>query len=159
MSNHQGDPRETFRARMPRKYRLGLLLLGAVSTTLAVVGMLLDGLTAVGLLLGVLLAVTFIAIVMMQAVVRLDDEELTIKVAGIFGTSIPYRQIDGVAPDKVTGLGAGMGLRKLPNSTTGYLVGGPSVRISKGNADVLVSTDDPTELAAALERRRARSIR
>ncbi len=159
MSNNQGDPSETFRTHMPRKYRIGLLLLGAGATILVVTGMLSDGLAGVGLVLGLLMAGAFIAIVMMQAVVRLDTDELTIRVAGVFSTTVPYRQIDGIAPDKITGLAAGMGLRKLPGNTTGYLVGGPSVRISTGSTDVVVSTDRPTELAAAVERRRTRSVR
>lgn len=66
----------------------------------------------------------------MRTTVQLDAREMSIKVAGIFGTKIPYKSIDYVAPAESTGLAAGMGLRVLQNRTTGYLVGGPSVRIS-----------------------------
>lgn len=159
MDRDQQKTAETFHARMPLKYRIGFLVLGAASTISVTAGMMAGGLNGIGLILGALMALLFVATVMMQAVVRLDAGELSISVARIFRTSIPYHRIDGVQPAKATGLGSGMGLRIMPNSTTGYLVGGPAVRISTGSTSVLVSTDAPTELTEAIERRRSHQIR
>lgn len=77
----------------------------------------------------------------MRTTVQLDAREMSIKAAGIFGTKIPYKSIDYVAPAESKGLAAGMGLRVLQNRTTGYLVGGPSVRITLERTAVLVSSD------------------
>ena len=71
----------------------------------------------------VLLTAVFLAVVLMQARVRLEARQVRIWVAGIFATTIPYHSIDEVTPWKSTGITAGMGLRVLPHGATGYLVG------------------------------------
>lgn len=105
-------------------------------------------------LIAVLLTAVFLAVVLMQASVRLEPSEVSIRVAGIFTTAIPYHSIDDVTPWKPTGIAAGMGLRVLPHGTTGYLVGGPSVRIKTGNTAVVVSSNTPKRLAEAIEHQR-----
>ncbi|MBM7848119.1 hypothetical protein [Arthrobacter roseus] len=77
-----------------------------------------------------------------------------IRVAGVFSTTISYGDISEVASAKETGIVERMRLRILPNSTTGYLVGGPSVRITTGSSAVLVSSSAPDKLVEAIERRR-----
>src|SRR5699024_12769155 len=74
---------------------------------------------------------------------------------GIFCIKIPYNSFDDVAPAEPTGLTAVMLLLVLQNRTTGYLVGGPSVRITLARTAVLVSSDTPEKLSEAIEVRRA----
>ncbi|WAP52053.1 hypothetical protein OL239_01630 [Arthrobacter sp. ATA002] len=88
-------------------------------------------------------------IVMMTARVRVGGEGLHIRVAGIISTEVKYREIRAISAGPVTGLRYGMGLRVLPEGT-GYLVGGPSVRIECAGGDVLVSCGEPDRLLAAV---------
>ncbi|KNC20411.1 hypothetical protein AC792_00860 [Arthrobacter sp. RIT-PI-e] len=139
---------------MPRRYRVGLLSIGVVAVAVAVLPLALGDVGPLGLGVAAVTAGTFLLCLRMRAVVRLGTEELSIRVAGVFSTSIPYRTITGTAPDADTGFVQGMGLRKLPHRTTGYLVGGPTVRIGTGETAVLVSTEAPEELSRAIEERR-----
>lgn len=148
---------ETFRTGMPARYRISLLLIGAlaaIGTAASVATASLSG----AVLAAALLMAVFIAVSLMRATVRLDEHETSIKVAGIFGTKIPYGTINDVTPGESTGLVAGMGLRTLQNRTTGYLVGGPSVRITMARTAVLVSSNTPEKLSAAIEDRRTQQV-
>ncbi len=138
---------------MPRPYRAGVIVLGAVTTAAVVVPLAAENSIAMSVVLVILLGALFWAVLSMQTVVRLGVDEVRIRVAGVFSTTIPYSQITGVAPDRATGLREGMGLRLLSNRTTGYLVGGPSVRINtSGGTAVLVSSNMPQELSEAISR-------
>jgi hypothetical protein len=139
---------------MPGPYRVGVLIFGLIATSAVVVPLSVEIPGVMSLVLTILLAALFAAVFLMRAVVRLGGHEVHIRVAGIFTTTIPYDQITGVAPDRATGVREGMGLRMLPNKTTGYLVGGPSVRINtSGGTAVLVSSKTPNELSEAIGRR------
>lgn len=139
---------------MPVQYRAGVLILGLLTTAAVVIPLSADAPIATSLILLILLAALFTAVFSMRAVVHLGMDQVSIRVAGIFTTTISYQEITRVAPDKVTGLREGMGLRILPDKTTGYLVGGPSVRINtSGGTAVLVSSNSPDELSEAIERR------
>lgn len=133
---------------------MGFLLFGAlvtIGTTMVIATESMIGAVSVA----ALLSAVFFGVILMQASVRLNATEVSIRVVGIFSTTIPYHRIDEVAPWKSTGIASGMGLRVLPNETTGYLVGGPSVRITTGRTAVLVSSNAPEKLSEAIERRRA----
>lgn len=144
----------TFRTLMPGRYRAGVLILGLVTTSAVLVPLSFELPSVISPVLAILLAVFFTAVSLMRAVVRLGLQEVHIRVAGIFTTTIPYDQITGVVPDQATGVREGMGLRILPNKTVGYLVGGPSVRINTGGGSaVLVSSNTPSKLSEAIRRR------
>ena len=150
----------TFGTRMPGPYRVGVLILGLLTTSVVVVPLSTEISSATSMVLVTLLAALFIAVFSMRAVVRLGKEGVRIRVAGIFTTTIPYDHITEVATDRVTGVREGMGLRMLPNKTTGYLVGGPTVRIyTSGGTAVLVSSNTPNELSEALGRRSGATTR
>ena len=130
-----------------------MVVLGVVTTAAVMVPLAPEIPIAISLVPVILVVALFWVVLRMQTVVRLGADEVRIRVAGVFSTTIPYRQITGVAPDRTTGLREGMGLRLLSNRTTGYLVGGPSVRIntSSGTA-VLVSSNMPQDLSKAISR-------
>lgn len=133
---------------------MGVVILGLLTTSAVVVPLSAEISSVTSMVLVTLLAALFIAVFSMRAVVRLGMNSVHIRVAGIFTTTIPYDQITEVATDRITGVREGMGLRVLPNKTTGYLVGGPSVRIyTSGGTAVLVSSSTPNELLEALRRR------
>lgn len=101
------------------------------------------------LLPGLFVAAIMAPILMMRARIRVGPQSLHIRVAGIISTEVPYREITAISAGPVTGLREGMGLRILPGGT-GYLVGGPSVRIGCRYTDVLVSCSEPDRLLAAV---------
>ena len=152
--DNSSRPEVTFRTGMPVRYRVILLVLGVIATIGTGAGLALVNI-GVAVISAVLFLAVFISVSFMRTTVQLDAREISIKVAGIFGTKIPYKSIDDVAPAEPTGLTAGMGLRVLQNRTTGYLVGGPSVRITLARTAVLVSSDTPEKLSEAIEVRRA----
>ncbi|MET3949125.1 hypothetical protein ABIB49_003851 [Arthrobacter sp. UYCu512] len=144
----------TFLTLMPGSYRVGVLILGVLTTSAVVIPLSAEIPSVMSLVLAILLVALFAAAFLMQAVVRLGTNGVHIRVAGVFRTTIHYDQITGAAPDRVTRVREGMGLRILPNKTTGYLVGGPSVRINtSGGTAVLVSSKTPAELSEAIGRR------
>lgn len=155
MSAQQGAAATEFRARMPRRYRIGLLAIGAVAVAATLLPLAFGDLGLVGVGVAVLTAVVFLLCTRMQTVVHLETEELRIRVAGMFTTSVPYRSISGTSPDGDTGFVQGMGLRTLGNRTTGDLVGGPALRIRTGGSALLVSADSPEELSRVIDERRA----
>ncbi len=153
MNGGPDDPPQIFRTRMPARYSIGLLLLGAVVTVMVPLALVSEGSTGAAAV-AVLLAVLFLGIALMRVTVRVGAGEVSIILAGIIRTAIPYHRIDAVSVAVPTGIAAGMGLRILPNSTTGYLVGGPAVRVTTGSTAVVVSAGRPEELVAAIGRRR-----
>lgn len=132
-----------FRTFTPLRYRAVLAAVG-----IAAVSILLAATPWPGL--AVLVAAVFVAVMTMSVRIRLDEECLSIRVAGVFATTIPYREISAVSAGRNTGFVQGMGLRILPGGGTGYLVGGPSVRIQCGNTAVFVSCTDPQGLVTRI---------
>lgn len=131
---------------MPVRYRLILGLLGLVSAA-GTVAAALDTDPA-ALWVGVFILVIFVPVLLMTARVSVGGQGVRIRVA-FFSTEIAYREITAVSAGPVTGLREGMGLRILPDGT-GYLVGGPSVRIDCGSTAVLVSCREQERLLACL---------
>jgi hypothetical protein len=117
--------------------------LGFVAVGGSVVAALEGG--AAALVTGAAIAAIFVPVLLMSAKVSVRGQAIGIRVAGVFATEIPYREITAVTAGPVTGLREGMGLRILPDGT-GYLVGGPSVRIETGKTAVLVSCNEPDRL-------------
>lgn len=110
---------------MPGPYRVGVLIFGLLTTSAVVIPLSAEIPIVTSLVLAILLAALFTAVFLMRAVVHLVVRGVHIRVAGVFTTTILYDQITGAAPDRTTGIREGMGLRILPNKTTGYLVGAP----------------------------------
>jgi hypothetical protein len=79
--------------------------------------------------------------------------EVSIILIGSIRTAIPYHRIDAISVAVPTGIAAGMKFRILPNGTTGYLVGGPAVRVTTGRTPSWCQPGE--ELVAARDRRRA----
>ncbi|WP_341394450.1 hypothetical protein [Arthrobacter sp. G119Y2] len=143
-----GDETTTmFRTRMPVRYRLILGLLGLISAA-GTVAAALDADPAV-LWVGAFIVLIFVPVLVMTARITVGGKGMEIRVAGMFSTEIPYREITAVSAGPDTGIREGMGLRILPDGT-GYLVGGPSVRIDCGYTAVLVSCREPERLLACL---------
>lgn len=92
---------------------------------------------------GVAMLLVFVSVGRMTARIRCDGTGVHLKVAGLFSTTVAYADIVDVTPGPETGLGEGMGLRVLRGGGTGYLVGGPTLRIRANGAWVLVSCADP----------------
>lgn len=131
---------------MPLRYRAFLAAMGIVTVSILLV-------TGSWPWLVVAPAAVFGAAMMMSTFVRLDESVVSIRVAGIFSTAIAYAEISHVSVGPATGLAQGMGLRILSGRVTGYLVGGPSVRIQCKNSAVLVSCADPAELIRLINSR------
>ena len=138
----------TFRAAIPLRYRVILGILGFAAVAGSAVAAL-DGGGPAALVTAAFIAVIFVPVLLMTAKVSLSGQGIGIRVAGFFSTEVPYREITAVSAGPVTGLREGMGLRILPDGT-GYLVGGPSVRIETGKTAVLVSCSHPERLIAAV---------
>ena len=132
-----------FRTFIPLRYRAVLAAVGIAAVSILLVTAPWPG-------LAVVVAAVFVAVMTMTVRARLDEVCLSIRVAGLFATTIPYRQISAVSAGPNTGFVQGMGLRVLPGGGTGYLVGGPSVRIQCGNTTVFVSCADPQGLVARI---------
>lgn len=132
-----------FSTAIPLRYRIILGTLGFAGVAGSVVAALDEA--AGALIIGALIAVIFIPVLLMSARVSVGEHSIGIRVAGFFATEVPYREITAVSAGPVTGLREGMGLRILPDGT-GYLVGGPSVRIETGKTAVLVSCSEPDRL-------------
>ena len=98
--------------------------------------------------LGPVMALVFVSALRMSARIQFEDAGLSVRVAGLFSTKIAYREITAVATGPSTGLREGMGLRLLPGGVTGYLVGGPTLRIQTANGWLLVSCADPAGAVA-----------
>lgn len=133
---------------MPQRYRVSLAVLGLVTTA----GLLAGGIDGHPALLfaAALVAALFGATTMMTARLQLREHGIRISVAGLFSTEVRYQDITEVTVGPTTGLLQGMGLRILPGRGTGYLVGGPTVRIRTGNSTLLVSCTRPEEFIECL---------
>lgn len=129
---------------MPARYRVLLALVG-----LAVVSVLLITTPWPGLVM----AGVFAAAMMMTVRIRLEDTCVSIRVAGVFGTAIPYKEISVVSLGPTTGIIEGMGLRLLQGLGPAYLVGGPSICIRSGNSTIIASSAAPEELIARIRER------
>ncbi|MGP4033486.1 hypothetical protein [Pseudarthrobacter sp. 1C304] len=132
--------RPELRTGMPAKYQGLLAAVGFV----AVMVLSLAG----QVWLGPVMALVFVSALRMSARIRFEDAGLSVRVAGLFSTTIAYREITTVATGPSTGLREGMGLRILPGGGTGYLVGGPTIRIQTAGAWLLVSCADPAGAVA-----------
>ncbi|MDK1360721.1 hypothetical protein QNO00_10640 [Arthrobacter sp. zg-Y1219] len=147
MTSGEENQAATFRTAMPARYRGILGGLGFATVAGTVIAALEEGPLALGA--GLFIAVIFVPVLLMTARISISEQGIRIRVAAVFATEIPYREITGVSVGPVTGLREGMGLRILPDGT-GYLVGGPSVRIECGRTAVLVSCRSPDRLLDAL---------
>ncbi|MFB9654924.1 hypothetical protein [Pseudarthrobacter oxydans] len=136
-----------FRTLMPARFRVLLALVG-----LAVVSVLLITTPWPGL--AVVMAGVLAAAMMMTVRIRLEDTCVSIRVAGVFGTTIAYNEISVVSLGPTTGIIEGMGLRLLPGEGLGYLVGGPSICIRSGKSTIIASSAAPEEVIARIRERR-----
>lgn len=127
--------RPELRTGMPAKYQGLLAAVGVVAVVV---------LSAAGQVwLGPVMALVFVSALRMSARIRCEYAGLSVRVAGLFSTKIAYRDITAVTTGPSTGLREGMGLRILPGGGTGYLVGGPTIRIQTTSGWLLVSCADP----------------
>jgi len=126
---------DELRTGMPVKYRAVLAVIGLLAA--AVVTLSTGQAWA-----GVAMLLVFVSVGRMTARIRCDGTGVHLKVAGLFSTTVAYADIVEVTPGPETGLLEGMGLRVLRGGT-GYLVGGPTLRMRANGAWVLVSCADP----------------
>lgn len=103
---HDGSE-QTFVTRMPGPYRVGVVILGGLTTSAVVVPLSAEISSMTSVVLVIFLAALFNAVFSMRAVVRLGMNDVHIRVAGIFTTTIPYDQITEVVADRVTGVREG----------------------------------------------------
>ena len=147
MTSGEEPTATTFRARIPVRYKAALGVLGLTAAGGSALAALEAG--PLPLVTGLLIAAVFVPILMMTARISVGEDGVRIRVAALFSTQIRYGEITGISAGPVTGLREGMGLRILPDGT-GYLVGGPSIRIDCGNTCVVVSCTHPEQLLACL---------
>ena len=134
------------RTLMPARYRALLAAVGLAAVSVLVTMTPWPG-------LAVVIATALAAAMMMTVRIRLEQTCLSIRVAAVFGTTIPYRDISAVSVGPTTGIVQGMGLRLLPGEGTGYLVGGPSIRLRSGNTTIIASCAAPEELVSLITSR------
>ena len=127
---------DELRTGMPARYRAVLAVIGLLAT--AVVTLSTGQAWA-----GVAMLLVFVSAGRLTARIRCDGTGIHVRVAGIFSTTVAYADLVGVAPGPETGLLEGMGLRILRGGGTGFLVGGPTLRIRSKGAWFLVSCADP----------------
>lgn len=105
--------------------------------------------TAVFLAVGLLWA----ALLSMHASILVAPEEVTVGVMGMSDT-IPYAHVEAVEVGPSTGVREGVGVRFLKGAnSTGYVVGGPTVRITTRTTDYLVSARNPEAAVADIRGR------
>lgn len=109
-----------------------------------------------GALVYVVGLVTYSMLVNRSVVVRLNEEDVRIRL-GWRKVVIPYEQITEVAVGPRTPWWK-IGRRRLGDGSTGYLMGGPSVRISTGERAMVVSAEESYRVAGAIEHQRERVI-
>ena len=131
------NARAELRTDMPTRYQAGLAGVGFV----AAIVLSLTGQPWLGLAM----ALVSVTALRMNARIRFEEASLSVRVAALFSTTIPYREITAVSAGPSTGLREGMGLRILPGGGTGYLVGGPTVRIQGAGIWLLISCADPED--------------
>ncbi|MFI7496737.1 hypothetical protein ACH9D2_18705 [Kocuria sp. M4R2S49] len=97
-------------------------------------------------------AVAFNRLVLRSLSLQLDDRAVRIRL-GRCTVEIAYEQITEVTVGPRTPWWQ-VGRRRLDDGSTGYLVGGPSVRISTGTESVVVSAAESYRVAGAIQRQR-----
>ncbi|MFF0903066.1 UNVERIFIED_CONTAM: hypothetical protein RF653_05270 [Kocuria sp. CPCC 205316] len=98
--------------------------------------------------------VAFNLLVNRSVVLRLEEQAVCIRL-GRRIVEIPYEQITAVAVGLRTPWWR-IGRRRLDDGSTGYLMGGPSVRISTGVEPVVVSAAESYRVVGAIQRHCAR---
>jgi hypothetical protein len=88
--------------------------------------------------------------------IRLEDHAVDIR-QGWRKAQIPYEQITEVAVGPRTEWWK-IGGRRMDDGATGYLMGGPSVRITTGESSVVVSAEESYRVAGAIQRQREHVI-
>ncbi|GAA1749778.1 hypothetical protein [Kocuria aegyptia] len=96
--------------------------------------------------------VVFWRLVYQSVALRLEDQAVRIRL-GRRTVEIPYEQITEVAVGPRTPWWR-IGRRRLGDGATGYLMGGPSVRISTAAESVVVSAEESYRVAGAIQRQR-----
>lgn len=91
-----------------------------------------------------------------SVVLRLEDQGVRIRL-GRRTVEIPYEEINEAAVGPRTPWWK-IGRRRLDDGAAGYLMGGPSVRISTAREPVVVSAEESYRVAGAIERQRTRVI-
>lgn len=94
-----------------------------------------------GTALFVVVAIACAALLNMRATILVAPDEVHISVFS-FSETIPYRDIRAVDVGPATALKEGAGLRAFPNGL-GYIVGGPTVRITTRTTEYLASAKHP----------------
>lgn len=100
------------------------------------------------------LALTLLLVIPMlfaKTHIEVREEEVFVRTFGFFQTSIKYSEIESLEVGPVTGLKYGAGLRILPDAT-GYLTGGPSIRITSTGRqpNIIASAEDPQAVIDAV---------
>lgn len=129
-----------------------LLLATAVAVLAPTAHMLLDGGPA-GVVFWLILAVLMVSLLLMRVRLTVADDAVTMRIWG-FNNSIPVRDITQVGLGPSTRLIDGADVRLIDNADA-YVVTGPTVRINAGAGTFLVSAENPEEVVADIERRRA----
>ncbi|TDL42472.1 hypothetical protein [Kocuria rosea] len=84
--------------------------------------------------------------------IRLEDHAVDIR-QGWRKARVPYEQITEVAVGPRTEWWR-IGRRRVDDGATGYLMGGPSVRITTGETSVVVSAEESYRVVGAIQRKR-----
>ena len=96
--------------------------------------------------------VAFSRLVFQSVTLRLDEQAVHSRL-GRHTVEIPYEQITEVAVGPRTEWWR-IGRRRLDEGSTGYLMGGSSVRITTGAESVVVSAEESYRVAGAIQRKR-----
>lgn len=94
---------------------------------------------------------TYSFVVNRAVALRLEDQAVDIR-QGWRKARIPYEQITGVAVGPETAWWL-IGRRVAGGGATGYLVGGPSVRLTTGEKSVVISVEEAYRVAGEIQRR------
>ncbi|NVC25337.1 hypothetical protein E7Z53_18120 [Kocuria salina] len=141
-----------FRTRFPARHRVMLRLLAVAVTIVGLVPVIAGNVGMVGVVATAVIAAPFWWLAFFQTVVDLEAEAVAIRYGGIFGRRVPYDQILEVRESPTRGFIAGWSSVSI-SGITGYLVGGPTVRIDTKPTAVLVSTDQPRRLVEEIRQR------
>ncbi|MEX5255751.1 hypothetical protein [Kocuria arenosa] len=94
--------------------------------------------------------VAFNRLVYRSVVLRLEEQAVCIRL-GRRTVEMPYEQITGVAVGPRTEWWR-IGRHRLDDGTTGYLMGGPSMRITTAETSVVVSAEESYRVVGAIQR-------
>ena len=92
-----------------------------------------------------------------SVVLSLGDHAVEIRQGWRKQQQIPYEQITEAAVGPRTEWWR-IGRRRMDDGATGYLMGGPSVRIATGESSVVVSAEESYRVAGAIQRQREHVI-